>query len=135
MMKSQPSQSVVRGVTNTGPVRGAVRSFAAEVVLIRNWVEIIRQCAMVTAHGTLGGKLPGCEELLELLEATETAILTGVHEGAVLLDRMAAWEASLLHVAPHVPPTHCLICQRAKSIPDAMPAEYAWAMRVIAEAS
>lgn len=86
-MKNQPSQPVVTGVTNTGPVRGAVRSFAAEVVLIRNWVEIIRQCAMVTAHGTLGGNLPGSEELLELLEATETAILTSVHEGAALLDR------------------------------------------------
>ncbi len=134
-MKNQPSQPVASGVTYTAPVGRTVRSFAAEVVLIRNWVELIRQCAMATAHGTLGGNLPECEELLELLEATETAILTGVHEGAALLDRMAAWEASLLHIAPHVPPTHCLMCQRAKSIPDALPTEYAWAMRVIAEAS
>lgn len=135
MMKNQPSQLVPTSVANTGDDNTDFWEFAAEVVLIRHWVEIIRQCAMVTAHGTLEGKFPECEELLELLEAIETAILTRMHEGAALLDRMAEWEASLLHVAPQVPPTDCLICQRAKAIPDAMPAAYAWAMRVIVEAA
>ncbi len=134
-MKNQPSQLVPASVTNTGTDRAGVRTFAAEVVLIRNWVETIRRCATVTAHGTLGGQLPECEELLELLEANEAAILSDIPDGAALLDRLAGWEASLLHAAGHVPPSDCLICQRAKAIPDSMPAEYAWAMRVIDEAA
>lgn len=134
-MKNQPSPLEPSSVTKIGTPRADVRSFAAEVVLIRNWVETIRHCAMVTAHGTLGGQLPGVDELLERLEAIETAILTTVHEGAALLDQLADWEASLLHVATEVPPTHCLVCERAKAIPVDMPADYAWAMRVVAEAS
>lgn len=132
-MKNQPSPLAPVSVTNTGTA--SVRTFAAEVVLIRNWVEIIRQCASVTAHGTLGGQLPNCEELLGLLEVIEDAIRSDIPDGAALLDRLADWETGLLHVSPQVPPSDCLICQRAKAVPEAMPAEYAWALRVIDEAS
>lgn len=134
-MKNQPSPLDPTTVTKIGSDRADVRSFAAEVVLIRNWVQTIRHCAMVTAHGTLGGQLPDVGELLERLEAIETAILTGVNEGAALLERLADWEASLLHVALEVPPTHCLVCERAKAIPADMPADYAWALRVVDNAA
>lgn len=134
-MKNQPSQLDPTSVTRVGPVRADVRSFAAEVVLIRNWVQTIRLCAMVTAHGTMGDQLPECEELLERLEAIETAILTEVSEGPALLQRLAHWEASLLHVAREVPPTHCLVCERAKEIPADMPAHFAWALRVVGDAA
>ncbi|WP_121254822.1 hypothetical protein [Nocardioides ferulae] len=134
-MKNQPSPLASTSVTNTGRGGAGVRTFAAEVVLIRNWVELIRQCASVTAHGPLGGQLPNCEELLGLLDVVEDAIRCDIRDGAALLDRLADWETSLLHVAPQVPPSDCLICQRAKAIPEAMPAEYAWALRVIDEAS
>ncbi|GAB2755008.1 hypothetical protein [Nocardioides pakistanensis] len=111
------------------------RQFAAEVLLIRNWLDIIRRCAMATAHGTLGGQLPDVEELLAVLEAAEEAIAARILGGASLLDHLAGWEASLLHHAPGIQPDDCLVCERGREIPDDLPADYAWALRVIDEAS
>ncbi len=86
-------------------------------------------------HGTLGGQLPDWDELLDLLEATEAAIVSDVPYGAALLDRLAGWEASLLHIGDEVSPSDCLVCRRAQAIPDEMPPEYAGVMQVLARAS
>lgn len=161
MLKNQPSQIAAATATQAGgyaatrlangsPAAGEcghgrmrvipgtrpdVRGFAAEVVLIRNWLQIIRWCALVTAHGTFAEHYPSCEELLGQLEAVETAITTRIATGADLLDALAGWEASLLHLGTGIPPTDCLVCERAKAVPDDLPAEYAWAIRVVDEAA
>ncbi len=129
------------GVAASNPLRvipGArqdPRQFAGEVLLIRNWLDVIRRCATIAAHGTAGGPLDEYGELLALLEATEEAVVTRVPAGAALLDQMTGWEASLLHHAPGIASTSCLICERAREIPDDLPADYAWALRVINEAA
>lgn len=161
MKKNQPSQTApaaattrngVAGASSHGPSSGVAKSqksrlrvipgspqdprqFAAEVLLIRNWLDIIRRCATATAHGTLGGKLPDCEELLAVLEAAEEAIAARLPTGASLLDSLVGWEASLLHHAPGIHPDDCLVCERGREIPDDLPADYAWALRVIDEAA
>lgn len=143
MLNNQPSKVAAAAPTNVGrdgatsssPKPAHHRRFAAEVVLIRNWLQIIRQCAMVVGHGTMGGKLPSHQELLELLEAAEEAIASRVESGAALLNQLAGWEASLLHREPGTDPDHCLICRRAKGIPDDLPPDYAWAVLVLEEAA
>lgn len=148
MLKNQPSHVASASGTNRSGtesakrslhvVRGAdpaMRTFAAEILLIRNWLDIIRRCARATAHGTAGGQLPMAEELLEILDAAEEAIATRIPGGEALLDALAGWEASLLHFEPDIDPRHCITCNRAAEVPEDLPAEYAWGLRVINDAA
>lgn len=143
MLNNQPSQAAAAAMTNAGrdnatgsrPTPPHYLRFTAEVVLIRNWLRIIRQCSMVAGHGTICGRLPSHEELLLLLEAAEEAIASRVESGAALLDRLTGWEASLLHWEPDTDPDDCLIRRRAKGIPVDLPSDYAWALLVLEEAA
>lgn len=148
MMKNQPSRAVSTAATNPGatagrqlnpithvrPPEAGYRGFAAEVILIRTWLELIRMCAMTTAHGTMGGQLPQAEELLELLESAEAAIVLKIDGGQALLDSLSGWETSLLHWEMNIAPSDCMVCKRAQAIPEDLPPEYAWALRVVAAA-
>lgn len=132
IVSANPARRSLRMAAGTD---AALQSFAAEVRLIGNWLDVIRRCARLTAHGLAAEDPTTAEELLDVLVAAESAIATRIAGGAELVDALAGWEASLLHIDLGVRPRDCLTCNRAEEIPEDLPAEYAWGLRVIEHAA
>lgn len=76
--------------------------------LLALWVELAQRAASAAAHANSD------ESALRRLQLqVEDALADRLPEHPQLLDELAAWEASLIHVA-QAPPEACLACRKAR---------------------
>lgn len=70
-----------------------------------------------------------------MLIALEDTIVQRVPDGEAILETLTSWQTNLIHIEPEVKPQDCLICWRARRVPQGLPARYTRALRVIHDAA